>query len=413
MARPRILVVDPGGVEDEALDPVRRNRQWRVANADPDTVVELSAKADVVVAVDDASGCGRDALRVVKKARHGPSRVLVCDHRVAARVVARGEPAHQVVVRPVLAGKLVAAVERALRVRELVHDKTLAAVAASLGSLPAQPQTWVALCELLDSDQATMQDAADLVEQDVAVAAKVMQLVNSGLFLRSRRVSSLFQALQLLGLGTVRDLVLSVEVVASLGPVRLPPEISALDPYAMSRTIAVAARTVAPKAAVDVAFTAGLLQSTGRLLFATRAPQLYHDVVERVRKGERVDHAEHRVFGVDGRTFGAWLLATWGLPHEVVEAVRWCDRPERASGRGAPLALSVCLAVRLVEEQAVQRATGREARLINRSNLAPWGLAEALDGWRDQVAVLFEELHGTTPQGAGNRPAGRTLTTSG
>ncbi|MEM6925892.1 MAG: HDOD domain-containing protein [Myxococcota bacterium] len=392
MARPRILVVDPAGSDDALVDAVRQHRRWRVALAGADDAVSLAASAWVVVAIDDAEGRGLRALRAVRQSGSAASRILVFEPAVAARVVARGEPAHQVVMRPALASKLRAAIERAIRVRELVEDETLGAVAASLGTLPAQPRTWVSLCELLDSDTATMKDAADLVERDVGVAAKVMQLVNSGMFQRSRPVGSLFQALQLLGLGIVRDLVLCVEVVHLVGPVQLPVEISPIDHQTNTRAIAMAARTVAPRAAVDVAFTAGLLQSLGRLLFATRAPTLYTEVVQRVMRGEPADRAELRVFGVDSRAFSAWMLANWGLPHEVVEAVRWCDQPERASGRGAPLALSVYLAQRLVHELAVRETTGEELALVSASDLAPWGLSGALGGWRDTVAEIYDSL---------------------
>jgi len=392
MGRPRILVVDPSGDDDALVDAVRQNRRWRIAQTGLDQAVAIASRADVVVAIDDEHGRGRGVLRAIRQSGAAAARILVCVPAVAARVVARGKPADQVVVRPVLSGKLLAAVERSLRVRDLVHDDTLAAVASSLGSLPARPQTWVALCELLDSDTATMQDAAELVEQDVAVAAKVMQLVNSGMFQRARAVGSLFQALQLLGLGIVRDLVLCVELATAVGPGDLPIEVCPIDHLVCSRVVAMAARTVAPRAAMDVAFTAGLLQSTGRLLFATRAPELYEEVLGRVRQGEDPDRAELRVFGVDSREFSAWLLATWGLPHEVVEAVRWSDHPERASGRGAPLALSVNLAMRLVHELAIRETTGRDVSLLAPTDLAPWGLAESLEGWRRDVGELYETV---------------------
>jgi len=392
MGRPRILIVDPGGADGALVDAVRQNRRWRIAHPSVAEALRYAPAAWIVVAVDDEAGAGRDLLRQVKQSGATAARILVCTPAVASRVVARGEPAEQVVVRPVLPGKLRSAVERALRVRELVEDQTLAAVASSLGSLPAQPRTWVSLCELLDSDSATMQDASELVEQDVAVSAKVMQLVNSGMFQRPRPVGSLFQALQLLGLRIVRDLVLCVEVVEAVGPVQLPVEISPIEHRLATRAVAMAARAVAPRAAVDIAFTAGLLQSSGQLLFASRAPALFAEVTERVRRGETVGRAELRVFGVDSRTFTAWMLARWGRPHEVVEAVRWCERPELASGRGAPLALSVHLALRLVEELAIEEATGRRATLLAAGDLAPWGLAESLDGWREQVAELYASL---------------------
>ncbi|MBX2801492.1 MAG: HDOD domain-containing protein [Myxococcales bacterium] len=401
MPKPRILIADHSNSDASALSVVRRYRRWTVHDVDDPRAA--SGEWDILVATEDAEGRGTEFLRQQRHAGSSAARILVCDKTVAVSTLARGEPAHQVVVRPVSGDKLVAAIKRSLRVAELVRSPKLAAVAAELGTLPAMPKTWMALNDLLGSGHATLDDAVAVVEQDVGVASQVLRLVNSGMFGGHRKLANLFDALQLLGLNLVRDLVLSVELTATLYHEPLPRDISPVGLDRLAHTIAVTARLVAPRAAVDTAFTAGLLHVLGRLIFAHSAPLQFRSVVEEVWKGQSVVDAEREVFGVDSRALSAWLLAQWGLPHEVVEAVLWCDTPSRARGRGAPLALSVFVAIRLVEEAAVLELTGDFEPRLFPEELVPWGLAEQLGPWREQARELLEA---TKPPPLENAAAG-------
>ena len=281
MVKPRIIVVDPSGEGRAAVSSVLRFRRWSGSEMDPFDVADMPEDVDVVLAVENARGEGAIALRQVRRSGCQAARILLCDARTAAQVVARGEPAHQVVVRPASGEKVLSAVKRSLRVRDLLRDPNVRAVASSFSSLPAMPDTWLRLNELLESETATMQDAVTLVERDVGLSAKVLQLVSSGLFGLERPMGSLFAALQRLGLAVVRDLVLSVELFEDLDAEDLS---DVFGPLPMSRTshlVAMAARRVAPRAAIDSAFSAGLFHQLGRMVFAAQAPGLFRKALER------------------------------------------------------------------------------------------------------------------------------------
>ncbi len=398
MPKARVILVDPAGDGHAAMAGVLHRRAWEASEVAYEEVERVAPDTAVVVALDDDDGAGRLALRQLRRAGHRAARILVCDADVGARCVARGEPAHQVVVRPASASKVVSAVQRALQVRELIADPAVRAVVSGFRSPPAMPRIWTRLTELLESETATMQDAARVVERDVGLAGKVLQLVNSGLYGLDRPIGSLLSAVQRLGIKTVRDLVLAAEVYQGGETLELPEAFGELPLVLTSHLVATAAQEVAPRAAVESAFSAGLFHQLGRLMFATQEPSLYRQVLDRHRAGVPLADAEREVFGADARLLAAWHLASWGLPHEVVEAVRWCDHPELASGRGSPLALSVFLAARLVREAELERQRGHPVVLVSRAELAPWGLADSLDGWRERVRDL---LHQTRRVGAG------------
>lgn len=399
MGKPRIVIIDAGSETPAVADTVARYRRWSTIRAGVSEASEAIEGATVILVLEGSDGQGTQLLRRIRSLGHGAARILLCDARSAATSVARGEPAHQVVVAPATPDKVMAAIKRALAVRDLLRDPRICSIASELGSLPAMPRTWDALNRLLDSDTASMADAARLVERDVGLASKVLQLVNSGMFGLSRSVGSLQHALQLLGLKLVRDLVLSVELLSDLEAPELLQRITPISVQRQAHLVATAARAVAPRAALETAFTAGLLFQLGRLVLLTRAPEQYQVVLQHVEAGMTLSGAESEVYSVAGPTLGAWLLASWGLPHEVVEAVRWCERPEGASGRGAPLALSVYLASRLVEEAAWE-SVGRSVVLINRAELEPWGLADSLEEWRQHVRELLSRGDASGRSGA-------------
>ena len=388
MVKAQIIVVDPSALGQASVAGVLRYRRWTAKSLDIAEVRDFDGPADVVVGVEDRAGNGCHALREFRRVRPSAARILICDPRAAAQVVARGEPAHQVVVRPATGEKVIGAVKRALRVRELLNSPAVAQVAASFDGVPSMPETWMRLSELMESTHSSLQDAAALVQRDVGLASKVLQLVNSGLYGFDRPASSLFAAVQRLGLRSLRDLVLSVEVFEELASDHLLNEESNLPLPLYSHLSAMAARIVSPIANAEAAFSAGLFHELGHLALLAKASVRYQDVIDRPA-GQSRHAAEISVFGIDSRALGAWLLATWGLPHDVVEAVQWCNRPEQATGRGAPLALSVWLGAQLVVE-AASALQGSPADRVSPSQLAPWGLSDRLEGWRTDVNELVE-----------------------
>ncbi len=88
---------------------------------------------------------------------------------------------------------------------------------ASVGrirKLPAMPRTYAKLQEALASDSCTVQEIAKIVAADTAIAARVLQIVNSAFFRLARRITNVEQAVTYLGFAAVRNLVMSAEVFA-------------------------------------------------------------------------------------------------------------------------------------------------------------------------------------------------------
>jgi HD-like signal output (HDOD) protein len=203
--------------------------------------------------------------------------------------------------------------------------------------LPSLPRIYGDLTAALESPNCGSAEIAAVVCRDPALAAKILQLVNSSFFGLPRDVTSLPEAVAYLGVTTVRSLVLSTEAMSLFRPAARAAglDVDGLAVRAVA-TAAAAARLAAPGNRTD-AFTAGLLSDVGLLLLAAKAPELL-----------RRDEGE---LGFRHGGLGAYLLGLWGLAPAIVEAVAFHhERPEEPPDGYAAGSLPTRLAVALAVE---------------------------------------------------------------
>jgi HD-like signal output (HDOD) protein/GGDEF domain-containing protein len=217
----------------------------------------------------------------------------------------------------------------------------LAARAERLYSLPAVAMR---VLDLTHNPQVDTRALKECIENDPALAAKILRVVNSSLFGLSREVSDLQQALGLLGIKPLKLLVLSFSLPAGLF---LDLEAHTLAWY-WRRTLskAIAAREMAEhlwRMPGDEAFLAGLLQDLGVLLLLQELGRPYARLVE-ASLARHLDLAalETEALGFSHTALSARLLGRWKLPEPLIEAVAYRaldgdPRSQQTSKSGVPL----------------------------------------------------------------------------
>jgi HD-like signal output (HDOD) protein len=189
-----------------------------------------------------------------------------------------------------------------------------------MAALPSLPSACVALNDALADKDGSLPKVCAIIEHDVGMAAKVLQLVNSAFFGVPRRITSVEHAVSYLGLNTIKNLVLSHSLFAEFGP-------SALVNAERQQAQSLVASRIAPLLLADrqqaqVAGTAALLHDAGTLALACRLPQEHEQNIKTaIREGIPLHQVERNRFGVTHAEVGAYLLALWGLPQDVSEAV--------------------------------------------------------------------------------------------
>lgn len=217
-------------------------------------------------------------------------------------------------------------VEQAASAMKLQRVSTLL---KELEALPALPQTVARVREAMGDIQKGARDVAQVVQQDPAVAAKVLSVANSAAYGFPNRVDSIELAVALLGLKETYSIVTSAAVMSLF---ENGEHQSYQKFWDEALACAAAARRIAKVCKLDNqegTFTAGLLHDIGRIAFLETVPHQYKDVSPDL-VGDALVEAEMEVLGISHTEAGYELAVNWNLPAEIAEAIRFHHSPEFA-----------------------------------------------------------------------------------
>ncbi|HLP78099.1 MAG TPA: HDOD domain-containing protein [Candidatus Paceibacterota bacterium] len=200
---------------------------------------------------------------------------------------------------------------------------------AKVKDLRVASQAALQLVNLLDRPDACNDDIVKILRYDNVLTAKLLRACNSSAFGFSEAVSSVDQAVFLLGHQKILQVVLALEFSATMTVPLAGYAVESKELWHHSLATASAAELLAKggveiNADAAVAFTAGLLHDIGKLLMnQALVPEIQTEVRNRINeKGISRVEAEREVIGTDHAEAGAVLLQSWKLPEDIVEAVK-------------------------------------------------------------------------------------------
>ena len=389
----RILFVDDDPAVLQGLGRMVRSlrTEWQLAFATSGRqALEILAGERFDVIVTDMRMPGMDGAELLTEVmRRHPHmvRIVLSGQAEQATILRSIGSTHQYLWKPCDPETLQQTLVRACSLRGMLADDTLKRLVSQLAALPSPPALYLAVLEECRSARASVLRIAEIVAQDVAMSAKILQLVNSAFFGRRRRVTSPLQAVQLLGLNTVKALMLSAHVFSEFrGTVRAAEFVDRLHEHSLvasacARLIAAAERC--REEVVDDAAVGALLHDTGELILAANFPDRHESALSLAAvKGVAVAEAEVEVFGATHAAVGAYLLGLWALPDAVVEAVAFHDAPGAClDHRFSPLTITHVADV-LAHELMHGDASGAVARL-DEDYLEGLAVAHRLPVWRE------------------------------
>lgn len=285
--------------------------------------------ADIVVAsIDPANVDDVVALERLKADHPATVRMVFGAPAVRENVVRVAPLCHQYLVKPFDVLRLHDRLERALAVRELLAQPALRAAVGDTESLPSPPAVLIELRTALDARGTNAGTVARIVGQDAALTVKLLQLANSAFFGTSRKyaagtVVSIEDAVILLGMATVEQLALITGLMVAFEGQQ---EALGMSPGELQRhttlVAEIAANFMTSRRFAEEAYVSGLLHDVGKLVLACRLPDSYRGVLPESRRRQLpVTRIETETFGTTHAEVGAYLLACWGLPRVVIEAV--------------------------------------------------------------------------------------------
>lgn len=206
-------------------------------------------------------------------------------------------------------------------------------IAAAVQSFPGMPGTAVNLLGLLDNPAMRVSQIEEILHHDPGLTANLLRLANSAYFGIPSKIGSIRQAVILLGLKRLIQMVIATCVSAIMDkPVQgydLPPG----ELWRHSIAVSVAAEGLVKELKVQAAeeiFTAALLHDVGKLVMGEFVKDDYKQIETAVSEGMSFEMAETMALGTNHADVGAQILSRWILPSEIISAVQWHHEPEAA-----------------------------------------------------------------------------------
>jgi putative nucleotidyltransferase with HDIG domain len=385
----RILFVDD---EVSILDGLKRmlrpmRNEWDMSFA-PGGEAALSmleaAPFDVIVTDMRMPGMdGATLLEIVREKYPSLLRIILSGYTELQASLRAVPVAHQFLLKPCDPEMLRAGIARATSLGEVLDSKMLTSLVGALRDLPSLPRVFSELKAALAQPNVSIEKISQIVEQDVALSAKLLQLVNSAFFGLARDVTSVKTAVSCLGITVLHDLVLTLEVFRSFTANEYVTVEYLEDFHRHAQLSARIAAGIAQKTHVSPAVVlAALLHDVGKLVIAERTPAHFARALAQAHEEEKpLFEIEERLIHVSHAEVGAYLLSLWGLPYAVVEAVAHHHHPRRVHANGPDMVLVIHIANLLAHErEALDRGTHPPA--FDTGLLEQTGLSGRMPEWR-------------------------------
>lgn len=197
----------------------------------------------------------------------------------------------------------------------------------NLKSLPTLPPIVHKLNELVDDENATAISVGKVIERDQVLTSKILRMVNSSFFGFPQRISTVSNAIVLLGFNVIKTLVVSSSIFEVM-------QSSDIGLWEHSLGCAACAGIFAARRNIqnpEEASTAALIHDIGKVVIRAEFPEEYDKIQEMVlTKDISMREAEKKVLGVQHGVIGGLLAKEWNLPDRLAIPIEYHHFPDKA-----------------------------------------------------------------------------------
>ncbi|MDA0709262.1 MAG: HDOD domain-containing protein, partial [bacterium] len=194
-------------------------------------------------------------------------------------------------------------------------------------NLPAMPTVYNEIEKLSRDPDSTTQQYSHIIELDPGITAQMLRLCNSSVFAFNRKVSSINDAVNLLGLQTVVDFVRTLSVVGAFKGKATAFDATEFWKHCIS--VGVVAKMLSArkdfssklKIGQEDPFMAGMVHDIGKQVLGHFFNEMFQMVIQEMKAGGSMFEVEQEVLGLDHQKVGEALSAKWQLPESLVEVI--------------------------------------------------------------------------------------------
>ena len=197
----------------------------------------------------------------------------------------------------------------------------------NINALPTIPKTLKKILGVIENPRISLNEISSFVAGDPALTTKVLKMVNSPIYGFPGRISSVNQAVILLGLTVVKGLLLGVSVFELM-------QKTMLGLWEHSLGSAIVCRLIAKRKGLkdpDELSIDGLLHDIGKILLVLQYPIEYGNAMnESDQSGLSIYDSEKNHFNTTHASVGSWMAQKWRFPPNLIEVIEYHHKPHLA-----------------------------------------------------------------------------------
>ena len=301
----RVLFVDDEPLILEGLQNLLRRyrKKWDMAFAvgGPEALDELSTTPfDIIVTDMRMPGMTGAALLEQVRQRHpATARIMLSGYSEEETTLQALPVAHQYMSKPCDPKRLQQIISRVAQSRSFLESENLIHGANQLNTLGSTPEKYQALDKALTSSEESLANVAKVIESDIALTAKILQIVNSAFFGLPQSIETAYEATRYLGIPMLRQLFARPKIFESWENPASASHAMAINRRAIRLGLHVEALMAVGRKAKS-SFSAGILCALGSLTTL------------------QLRGVDESVSLAAGRPLGEFIMSLWGLPSTLI-----------------------------------------------------------------------------------------------
>ena len=305
--------------------------------------------------------------------------------------------AHQSLSKPCDADILKHTLNKLFGLRNLLEDESIKRIVSQTETLPSLPEVYTDVISELQSSDPSVKKVAEIISADLAMTAKILQVVNSAFFGLVRKINNPKEAVMLLGTETIKALVLSVKIFSQFNHKKFA-WFNFDELFNHSMSVSMFAQTISKQEHLDQTLVnnslmAGMFHDLGKLILVANFQEPYQKVLTEAGKTrQNLWDLEIEQFGTSHAEIGAYLMGLWGLEYPVIEAIAFHHRPGKSLSNSTGLLTAVHFgdAFDRLKKDPNDLNGENGLRQLDRGYLDNLGVAGRINDWQTVCNELTE-----------------------
>jgi len=345
----RVLFVDDQQTLLNAIERVVRRQadNWSIktAHSGPEAIklMELQPFDVIVSDMRMPQMDGVELLEYVRSQHPNMIRMILSGYSKTERTIDAVRVAHQYFIKPYSTQNLIDALELTHTLYKKIRNPAVQGLIASIDRLPTPRPIFYEIQEAIADQNTSLDQIADIILKDSAITGKILQVVNSAFFGQSLRVDYVGDAIRVLGIEAIKSLVMIAGIASDHKEILsgiISIEVFSEHCFQVGMFCRWLAKNLnMTESDQNSLFTIGLLHDVGRLVLLKKYFELYTD------KGWMEDPYTTKVhvsqiekLAEEHACIGASLIALWGLPVKIVNAIAYYNSLEELQKESGPFA---------------------------------------------------------------------------